>query len=638
MNRNNSFNHKFNRTVSHSPKQNNYCQKILISNYIKANNKIPSSLNSSINSNKDDHNELLKIKSKYKELLRENEQLKFINSINKRSGSGIKKGLNTQSLIKNLTQGNIKKNMMNSMNSTINSSKRGQSFNKNNKNLIEKGDNQYNNYMKKDCEVSGTLSNINLELSSSFNINNNASNQNMINNNLNTINNSNNINLAQLVLNFLKQMKDLQDNISKKSNNIHEMKKNFEIKKRELKKTCENIVLNNNSNPHINTNNSINISPRSIQNKKFIQQTPEKDNNNKQQYEELTEKLRQEIRKLNEENKIKDEKLKNEKIISILKEDKLNNEKIQNKTLNNQIDNLKNQINELNSLIISQKETIDGLTSINEAKNKQVNKNEILEKEKKNLKESNDNLLKENKELKNQIQEKNDKINNLTIQSQLNSNNNNDNNEKIKKLENDIYGLNKEITDYKLKITDHNKDIISLTSNNQKLISEKDKIINDLSNSIKELNSQIDNLNKDILLKENKENKNEFEEMKKNLDFFKEKNNELNKENRQLKNKIAEIKTQFIAHDEDLLNLKKDLILLNIESNSKINDLQDKNQKIENIKNDFLKQIQSNNTNNSNSIILNKEDIITQLNSNILSYSKYIDLFKEYNKEFQLNK
>ena len=32
----------------------------------------------------------------------------------------------------------------------------------------------------------------------------------MINNNLNTINNSNNINLAQLVLNFLKQMKDLQ--------------------------------------------------------------------------------------------------------------------------------------------------------------------------------------------------------------------------------------------------------------------------------------------------------------------------------------------------------------------------------------------------------------------------------------------
>ena len=129
--------------------------------------------------------------------------------------------------------------------------------------------------------------------------------------------------------------------------------------------------------------------------------------------------------------------------------------------------------------------------------------------------------------------------------------------------------------------------------------------------------------------------------MKKNLNNYKEKNNELNKENRQLKNRIAEIKTQFIAHDEDLLNLKKDLILLNIESNSKINDLQDKNQKIENIKNDFLKQIQSNNTNNSNNsnnIILNKEDIISQLNSNILSYSKYIDLFKEYNKEFQLNK
>ncbi len=649
MNRNNSFNHRFNRTASHSPQQNNYCQKILISNYIKASNKIPSSLNSSINSNKDEQNELMKIKNKYKELLRENEQLKFMNSINKRSGSGVKKIVNTHSLIKNLTQGNLKKNMMlmNSINSTINSSKRGKSLNiikNNNKNhTIEKGEIQFNNFVKKEGEVSGTLSNINLELSSSFNINNNNNNnQNQnTNNNLNTINNQSNINLANLVLNFLKQMKDLQDSISKKLNNIHEMKKNFEIKKRELKKTCESIINNSNSNQHIITNNSVNISPRSFQNKKFIQQTPEKDNNNKQQYEEIIDKLKQEIKKLNEENKIKEEKLKNEKIISSLKEEKLNTEKIQNKTLNDQNEHLKIQINELNSLIISQKETIDGLTSINEAKTKQVDKYELLEKDKKNLKDSNDNLLKENKELKTQIQEKTDKINELTIQSQLNNNNNKDS-EKIKNLENEISNLKLEITNYKLKITEHNKDIISLTNNNQSLIREKDKIINELSNNIKDLNGQIDNLNKDILNKQglNNENKNEeIQDIKKNLESFQEKNNELNKENRQLKNKIAEIKTQFIAHDEDLINLKKDLVLLNIESNSKINDIKDKNQKIENIKNDFLKNLQSNDLNNKiDNSQLKKEDILNEINSNISTYSQYIDLFKEYNKDFQLNK
>ena len=45
MNRNNSFNHRFIRTAKQKLKQNNYCQKILISNNIKASNKISSSLN-----------------------------------------------------------------------------------------------------------------------------------------------------------------------------------------------------------------------------------------------------------------------------------------------------------------------------------------------------------------------------------------------------------------------------------------------------------------------------------------------------------------------------------------------------------------------------------------------------------------
>ena len=78
---------------------------------------------------------------------------------------------------------------------------------------------------------------------------------------------------------------------------------------------------------------------------------------------------------------------------------------------------------------------------------------------------------------------------------------------------------------------------------------------------------------------------------------------------------------------------------MNIESNSKINDIQDKNQKIENIKNDFLKNLQSNDLNNKiDNSQVKKEDIVNEINSNISTYSQYIDLFKEYNKDFQLNK
>ena len=293
MNRNHSFNfnQKFNKTVSNSPQKNTYYQKILISNYIKSNNKI--SLNSSLNSNnRNERNELLKFKKKYKELLKENECLKLINNINKRSLSG-----NSKSLIRNFTNGNL---MKKKINNCLNIKKKKNLSNK-------KNDIQYNNYMSNEINEKNKI-------------------------------NKTNFNLAQLLLNFLNQMKDLQENISKKSIDIYERKKKFEVKKKELKKICENIIYNN----------SINNTQRS----KFIFQTPEKEFMNNNKFEDLINKLTEELK---------------------LKEEKVNYEINKNKNLIEKNENLNIQIKELNSLIISQKETIDGLNLINEEKKKKLN-------------------------------------------------------------------------------------------------------------------------------------------------------------------------------------------------------------------------------------------------------------------------
>ncbi len=289
MNRNHSFNcnQKFNKTVSNSPQKNTYYQKILISNYIKSNNKI--SLNSSLNSNnRNERNELLKFKKKYKELLKENECLKLMNNINKRNLSG-----NSKSLIRNFTNGNL---MKKKINNCLNIKKKNLSNKKN--------DIQCNNYMSNEINEKNKI-------------------------------NKTNFNLAQLLLNFLNQMKDLQENISKKSIDIYERKKKFEIKKKELKKICENIIYNN----------SINNTQRS----KFIFQTPEKEFMNNNKFEDLINKLTKELK---------------------LKEEKVNYEINKNKNLIEKNENLNIQIKELNSLIISQKETIDGLNLINEEKKK----------------------------------------------------------------------------------------------------------------------------------------------------------------------------------------------------------------------------------------------------------------------------
>ncbi len=63
--------------------------------------------------------------------------------------------------------------------------------------------------------------------------------------NINNSINTNNINLAYLLKDFLKDMKNLQDAIIKKDKNVHQMKINFEKKKSKIYALSENIINNN---------------------------------------------------------------------------------------------------------------------------------------------------------------------------------------------------------------------------------------------------------------------------------------------------------------------------------------------------------------------------------------------------------
>ena len=82
-----------------------------------------------------------------------------------------------------------------------------------------------------------------------------------LSNNINNLNN--NYNLASMVLSFLKDMKTLQEKITQKVENVKELKKNFELKKREIKKYSESIIDKKFSSTYTG-NNTNNIIPENL--------------------------------------------------------------------------------------------------------------------------------------------------------------------------------------------------------------------------------------------------------------------------------------------------------------------------------------------------------------------------------------
>ena len=390
-----------------------------------------------------------------------------------------------------------------------------------------------------------------------------------ITNNIN--NQNNNINLASMVLSFLKDMKTLQEKITQKVENVKELKKNFELKKRELKKYSENIIDKNFSSTfsgnNINTiitdgfkekskEQSMNASIESFnlkENLNYSKMIKEYESKNKEQNKVITNKekvienLKREIlekdkkiEKIEKDLKVKEEKIKTEKEISNLKDDKLNSEKAQKQNMNIELLELKEKNKKLENDLKEAKTNIENLEKINN----QLDKVQLQQK----------NVIEDlNKKSKVDINKYN------TYKEEL---------EKYKLTEKENTSLKNEIIRLKQQITQCNSNLVTISNTNESIIHEKDKIIKNLSNNIKELNKQIDLLNNEISKHGNNLSNStilaeEISMLRKNNDNSQQKIQELQSENKQLKNKIADIKSNYVSHDEDFENIKKLLNELN---------------------------------------------------------------------------
>ena len=400
--------------------------------------------------------------------------------------------------------------------------------------------------------------------------------------------NNNTFNLASMVLSFLKDMKTLQEKITQKVDNIKELKKNFEIKKRELRKYSENIVDKNFSSTY--TGNNINILHENLKTKSKEQSMKasiesfnlkenlnyneiikDYENKNKEQNniiinkEKDIENLKKEIKekekkieKIEKDLKTKEEKIKTEKEISNLKDDKLNSEKAENQKMNEEILELKD-------------------------------KNIKIENDLKKAKTDIENLEKINNQLeKIQIQQKN-VIDDMNKKSKIDINKFNSYKEELEKLkisEKENISLKNEIIRLKQQITQCNSNLVTISNTNESIIHEKDKIIKNFSNNIKELNKQIDLLNNEISKHGNNLSNStilteEISNLRKNNENSQQKIQELQIENKQLKNRMADIKSNYTSHDTDFENIKKLLNDLNNKANTNLKKLEDNEKKFD---------------------------------------------------------
>ena len=719
LNTNNSIN-KQHRTISHSPSnkvthlmnnnKNKLIQKkidIKNNNIIKITSNNKNSNNSSSNNiNSEDLNEVKNLKKRYIELLQENKKLK--EDLSKiKNNSKQKKKINTMcsgtpskeisSFVKRCTSATKKKYIqkplsignINNKNRKItksNSHSRMQTQTQtqmhshitNTLSSLADEENNNNNNNNKLIKSIGKKSELIPSGSSQIDKENNilsisknsadismggncvgfgGSCRNNIITNSNYI--CNNTTLASMVLTFLKEMKKLQENITKKVDNIKELKKNFELKKRELKKYSENIVENNFSSTYGGNNFNNLISDYSkIKNKEqsvkaSIESFNTKDNNinnnndiikeyeikNKEQNkilqnkEKEIEKLSKEIidkstkiETLEKELKSKEDKIKTEKEISNLKDEKLNSEKTQNKQMKEEISDLKN-------------------------------KNKNIEMELQEAKDSINNLEKINNQL-NEIQTQQKKIiDDLNTKSKLDLNKYNQLNKELDRYklnDNESISLRNENMKLKQQITQCNSNLVTISNTNESIIHEKDKIITNLSNNIKELNKQIDLLNNEISNHGNNLSKStilteEISALRKTNDSNQQKIIELQKENGQLKNRMAEIKTNYVSHDEDFNNIKMLLTELNNKTDLNLKKIRENEKKFDkyssgtgsgNNEQEEIK-LKNNNTDNITNEDKNKTitDCIKEIDNNIKDYKLLLDGIKNNNNSLsQINK
>ena len=206
----------------------------------------------------------------------------------------------------------------------------------------------------------------------------------------------------------------------------------------------------------------------------------------------------------------------------------------------------------------------------------------------------------------------------------------------------------------KQQITQCNSNLVTISNTNESIIHEKDKIITNLSNNIKELNKQIDLLNNEISNHGNNLSKStilteEISALRKTNDSNQQKIIELQKENRQLKNRMAEIKTNYVSHDEDFNNIKILLTELNNKTDLNLKKIRENEKKFDkyssgtgsgNNEQEEIK-LKNNNTDNITNEDKNKTitDCIKEIDNNIKDYKLLLDGIKNNNNSLsQINK
>ena len=296
------------------------------------------------------------------------------------------------------------------------------------------------------------------------------------------------VDLADMILKFLNDMKNLQEYIMKKNIGVKELKKNFETSKKNLKFFCEKIVNNKNSPEKIK-----NINLKNMCHNKHIKNSKSKEKNN---FENKINKL--ETLLMEKNNKIKNL----EKEISSYIEK--NNQLIkQNNELSKKIKNNSSDLNSLN--INTNKEKENKL--LNELEEKKATIKDLNTKLKEEINKNKELLLlkEENNKLKQEINKYNDNNkffsdikNSLYNMNEMSQKNINDliNKEKqfdleIKNIKNE--NINKQMDE--LNDTGENKEIIKNLNNYNDITKEYETLIGLLKNN----NIIFEQINKDNL-------------------------------------------------------------------------------------------------------------------------------------------
>jgi len=400
--------------------------------------------------------ELNILKNKYSKLLNENNRLKVNLKIN-----------NSFQNQNQMNSSSVTKNRKNFINLSINNPQRINSCSKS----CAKKYNMSASYSKNKRAPKININSIKKEC---YNNNNNPSkNKNMENMGINII-----VDLADMILKFLNDMKNLQEYIMKKNIGVKELKKTFETSKKNLKLFCEKIIRNKNYPDKIKNINikNINYNPKNSKSK-------EKNN-----FETKINKLENALIEKNNKIKSLEKDIASyiEKNNILIKQNNELNKKIKNNNndLNSNLININTLKEKQNKLLAELKEKNDKIKDLNSKLKEQVNKyNELLL------------IIEENNKLKEQINKNNNDDKNFAeiknILSTLNDTCNKNINELINKDEQ--FTINSKKIENPQKNLYDNEEILNNLNNFKNISNENETLLG----QIKNCNNIFEQINKD---------------------------------------------------------------------------------------------------------------------------------------------